>query len=159
MPRIVAGVSAFARTHRISSPSDPTMLAAGAPNACNLCHLDRSIAWTVRELDRGWDVHLAPDATWRASYGDLEAPLGPGWLASPSGQIRITAAAAYARSPFGRAVLPSLELLLEDPDAYDRMWSLFAVEDVLGRRLTPAELDPLADQTTRVRQVEALIQR
>jgi predicted CXXCH cytochrome family protein len=159
MPRIVAGVSSFVRSHRISSPSDPVMLAAGAPNACNLCHLDRSIAWTVRELDRGWGAHLAPDATWRASYGDLDAAIGPAWLASASGQIRITAAAAYARSPLGRAALASLELLLEDPDAYDRMWSLFAVEDVLGRRLKPAELDPLADQTTRARQVEALRQR
>jgi hypothetical protein len=159
MPRIVAGISAFVRTHRISSPSDRSMLAAGAPNACNLCHLDRSIAWTVSELDRGWGVHLAPDAAWRASYGDLDAPLGPAWLAGASGQIRITAAAAYARSPLGRSALPSLELLLEDPDAYDRMWSLFAVEDVLGRRLAPSELDPLADQATRTRQVEALRQR
>jgi hypothetical protein len=156
MPRIVAGVSAFVRTHRISSPADPAMLAAAAPNACNLCHLDRSIAWTIRALADGWGLRLAPDASWRAAYGDLDAPLGPTWLASPSGQIRITAAAAYSRSPLGRTALPALAVLLEDPIAYDRMWSLFAVEDVLGRHLTRAEYDPLADQTTRAAEVDAL---
>ena len=41
MPRIVIGVSRMVRSHRISSPADPVMLAAAGPNACNLCHLDR----------------------------------------------------------------------------------------------------------------------
>src|SRR5262249_44821800 len=83
-------------------------------------------------------------------------PVGPAWLASTSGQVRITAAAAYARSPLGRSALPALAVLLADPVAYDRMWSLFAVEDILGRGLTRAELDPLAEQATRAAQAEAL---
>jgi hypothetical protein len=132
------------------------MLAAGAPNACNLCHLDRSIRWTLDALATDWGAPIPTDAAWRAIYGDLDTPLGPMWLSSPSGQLRITAAAAYARSPLGRAALPSLAILLEDPVAYDRMWSLFAVEDVLGRRLTRDEYDPLADQATRSIQVDAL---
>jgi hypothetical protein len=159
MPRITAGVSAFVRTHRISSPADSVMLAAAAPNACNLCHLDRSISWTVSALAERWGVRLRPDAAWTVAYGDLDAPLGPAWLGSTSAQVRITAAAAYARSPLGRSVLPQLAVLLEDPIAYDRMWSLFALEDVLGRRLSRTEYDPLADQATRTRQVDTLIAR
>ena len=29
------------------------MLSADAPNACNLCHLDRSLGWTVAAVPRG----------------------------------------------------------------------------------------------------------
>jgi len=158
MPRIVAGVSAFVRTHRISSPSDPVMLAGGAPNACNLCHLDRSIAWTLRALAQRGTRAAIDDAAVRAGAGDPDAPLGPVWLASASAQVRITAAAAYARAPrdVGRAALPALVPLLADPVAYDRMFSLFAIEDILGRRLSPTELDRLADQPTRAAQANAL---
>ena len=56
MPRIVQGISAFVRTHRISSPADPAMLGDRGVNACNLCHLDRSVAWTIVELADGWNV-------------------------------------------------------------------------------------------------------
>ncbi|HTJ45062.1 MAG TPA: hypothetical protein VL463_23300 [Kofleriaceae bacterium] len=159
MPRIVAGVSSFVRTHRVSSPSDRSMLGAGAPNACNLCHLDRSITWTLDELASKWGVRIPAGPALRAVYGDLDRPLGPLWLSSASGQVRITAAAAYARSPLGRAALPLLAILLEDPVAYDRMWSLFAIEDVLGRRLMRDEYDPLADQSARSAQVDALVAR
>jgi hypothetical protein len=43
------------------------MLEVGAPNACNLCHLDRSIRWTLAALDTGWGVRLRapPPAGWR----------------------------------------------------------------------------------------------
>ena len=160
MPRIVQGVSTMVRSHRISSPTDPEMLASAAPNACNLCHLDRSLTWTLDALDFTWGRHLTPAASWRRQYADgLDAPLGPQWLASASGTLRILAASAYARSPLGRAALPALIGILDDPVAYDRMWVLFAIEDVLGRRLTSAEYDPIAEPATRAAQARGLRER
>lgn len=38
------------RQHQIDSPRVGTALASGRPNACNLCHLDRSLAWTADRL-------------------------------------------------------------------------------------------------------------
>jgi predicted CXXCH cytochrome family protein len=160
MPKLVAGVASFVRSHRISSPTDPDMLAAAAPNACNLCHLDRSIAWTLAQLPAWGASRLVPDDRWRLAYGarGLDAPLGPAWLASASGTARITAAAAYARAG-DRAALPRLLRRLDSAVAYDRMFTLFAIEDLLGRRLARDEYDPLAAPAQRRVQVRVLEER
>jgi predicted CXXCH cytochrome family protein len=38
------------RSHQISSPNVATTLATGRPNACNLCHLDQTLAWSAEKL-------------------------------------------------------------------------------------------------------------
>jgi predicted CXXCH cytochrome family protein len=38
------------RSHRIDSPSALATATTGRPNACNLCHLDRTLAWTDETL-------------------------------------------------------------------------------------------------------------
>lgn len=140
MPRIVQGVSAFVRSHRISTPANPVMLGDTGVNACNLCHLDRSVGWTAQQLG-------VPGIT-------DDRPAGDAWLASPLGAIRITAAHAYARQ--GKTAVPHLLPVLDDPIAYYRMWTLLAIETALGRRLTRAEYDPLAAPATRARQLARL---
>lgn len=155
MPRIVLGIDRFVRTHRISSPTSRALLAAAAPNACNACHLDRSIAWTARALDAGWDLALDPRG-WTRAYGDLGAPVGEVWLASRSATIRVLAAAAYGRSPLGRAELPRLLDGLADPVAYVRAWSATAIEDVLGHPLDAATYDPRAPAAVRAAQLARL---
>jgi predicted CXXCH cytochrome family protein len=160
MPKMVQGVSHFVRSHRISSPGDVAMLEVAAPNACNLCHLDESIAWTTHELREGWGLAVAPQASWVEHYaGNLDAPVGDAWLASSAPAARIAAAAAYARSDLGRTALPSLLTLIDDPIAYYRMWTMFAVEDILGRRLSADEYDPVAPPDTRAAQARRLRSR
>ena len=137
------------------------MLAAAAPNACNLCHLDRSITWTLDALETMWHRRVTPIPSWNAAYGGvLDAPVGPMWLASKDATIRITAAAAYARAPVAlklrTGALPQLLAILDDPIAYDRMWILYAVQDLLGRSLSAADYDPVAPPAERARQVDAL---
>ena len=155
MPKVVMGIDRVVRTHRISSPTNPALYSAAAPNACNLCHLDRSIAWTADELRRTHDVALDP-RRWTA-YGELDRPVGEVWLASAEPAIRLIATAAYARSPFARLALPQLVAGLADPLPHMRAWTMFAIEDVLGRKLAPAELDPRAPADVRARQVRALL--
>ena len=154
MPKLVMGIDRVVRTHRISSPTNPALLSAAAPNACNLCHLDRSIAWTVDELRRAHDVALDPRG-WTA-YGELDRPVGEVWLASPEPAIRLLATAAYARSPLARYALPQIAAGLADPLPHLRAWTLFALEDALGRKLPPAEYDPRAPADVRSRQLRAL---
>jgi hypothetical protein len=154
MPRMVMGIDHVVRTHRISSPADPARLAAATPNACNLCHVDRSIAWTVRELRAGWDVRLDPRG-WRA-YGDLARPVGEVWRTSKEPAMRLLAADAYARSPDPRSALPALLDGLADPLPHLRAWTQLAVERALGRRLTPAELDVRAAPEVRAAQLAKL---
>jgi hypothetical protein len=146
MPRVVQGLSDVVRTHRIGSPAPAADLEAGAPNACNLCHLDRSIGWTASELARRWGKSAPVSAV---AYGGLDRPVGEAWLDSGDPQVRITAAAAWARSPrLGRAALPLLLDVLDDPVAYDRMRVLFALEEIAGRRAL-AGYDPTAPPARR----------
>ena len=155
MPRMVMGIDHMVRTHRISSPNSEVMSEAG-PNACNLCHLDRSITWTGEELARGWDMKV-PVGDWTKSYtGGLDAPVGEVWLTSAQPAFRLLAAHAYARSPLGKSMLPRLYGGLADPLAYMRVWTQFAVEDVLGRALSLTEYDARAEPRIRARQIAAL---
>lgn len=50
MPRTSIALFRAMRSHRIDSPSAATSLTTGRPNACNLCHLDKSLAWTAEHL-------------------------------------------------------------------------------------------------------------
>jgi predicted CXXCH cytochrome family protein len=40
------------RSHRIDIPSAELTATTERPNACNLCHIDRTLSWTARELER-----------------------------------------------------------------------------------------------------------
>jgi cytochrome c554/c'-like protein len=51
MPHTVWGLLKAIRSHEISTPSVQESLKAERPNACNLCHLDRSLGWTAKHLE------------------------------------------------------------------------------------------------------------
>jgi hypothetical protein len=114
MPKIVMGIDRFVRTHRISAPTNPALLAEGAPNACNTCHLDQSTRWTLDAL--GLRV---------ATKIDADAPLGELWLGSTSAQLRVFATWTYAHSPLAKYV--DLKAGLSDPVPYVRAWTKLAL--------------------------------
>ncbi len=44
------------RSHQIISPSVQESLETGRPNACNQCHLDKTLAWSAEHLEAGWGI-------------------------------------------------------------------------------------------------------
>jgi hypothetical protein len=50
MPHTTWGLFTAMRSHRIDSPSVAVSVRTGRPNACNLCHLDRTLEWAARSL-------------------------------------------------------------------------------------------------------------
>jgi len=60
MPKTSYALRRGVRSHRIDVPDSRAV--AGRPNACNLCHLDRSLAWTVKTLMK-WQagVDVSPE--------------------------------------------------------------------------------------------------
>lgn len=50
MPHTAYGLGKAARSHQITNPDVAADLAAGRPNACNLCHVDQTLDWTARHL-------------------------------------------------------------------------------------------------------------
>jgi hypothetical protein len=56
MPFTSYGLLKTIRSHQVSSPSVEESVAAGRPNACNLCHLDKTLSWTGDQLERWYGV-------------------------------------------------------------------------------------------------------
>jgi Cytochrome c554 and c-prime len=51
MPRTTFGLLRGIRSHQVSSPNVKESTTYGRPNACNLCHLDQTLAWTAQKLE------------------------------------------------------------------------------------------------------------
>jgi hypothetical protein len=155
MPRIVSGLDTVVRSHRISSPTDPRMLGTDAPNACNLCHLDKPLDWTLRELEQGWG-YSAPAQTKSAAAQHPLAPAGEAWLHSENTFLRAATAEAYARAPRVEGRIAMLLQSLLDEQAFNRTLGLIALERVLARRVSESEYDLLAPLEARRQQVSEL---
>jgi predicted CXXCH cytochrome family protein len=115
MPHTTYGLMTAMRSHQIDSPSVAASLATGRPNACNLCHLDRSLGWAAEQLTAGWGV---PPVELDADQRRVSAALL--WLLTgDAGQRALTAWSlgwAPAQEAAGRDWLaPYLGHLLDDP--------------------------------------------
>jgi len=58
MPYTSYGLLKAARSHTISSPSVAETVDVNRPNACNLCHLDKTLAWTGDALNEWYGIPL-----------------------------------------------------------------------------------------------------
>src|SRR5438046_10579337 len=59
MPRTTFGLLHAMRSHQVSSPTVRESTAYGRPNACNLCHLDQTLAWTAEKLHAWYNQPMA----------------------------------------------------------------------------------------------------
>lgn len=157
MPRTVAGLDTVVRSHQIGKPIDRKTIETASPNACNLCHLDRPITWTLSELDKGWSVEPPPHAQLETWYGgNLNLPSGEVWARSPSQFVRLSALEAAARSPHLKDRIAPLIRGLSDEFPFNRTLALVALERHVGRHVSEDEFDLVADAETRAQQLAAL---
>ncbi len=56
MPHSVYGLLKAIRNHTISSPNIAKDNDAHRPNACNLCHLDKTLQWSAQHLDEWYGI-------------------------------------------------------------------------------------------------------
>ena len=54
MPKIVYGIMAFHRSHKIESPNPDDEFKHDKPNACVACHLDKKASWVTAESEKIW---------------------------------------------------------------------------------------------------------
>lgn len=59
MPYTTYGLLKALRSHQISTPTVSANLQTGRPNACNLCHLDKTLAWTSTYLGQWYGIPAA----------------------------------------------------------------------------------------------------
>ncbi len=104
------------RSHTVDSPSVAASLATGRPDACNQCHLDRTLGWAAQKLE-AWYGIPAPEL----SPEQEQVAAGALWsLTGDAGQRALMAWSMGwepARVASGRDWLPPylLQLLLDDP--------------------------------------------
>jgi len=135
------------RSHQVDEPGVQATVQAGRPNACNLCHLDRTLAWSSKHLKDWWGVP-------RPKLDDDQRDFAAGVLWALEGDAAQRALAAWhmgwepAREASGTDwMVPLLAQLLEDP--YE------AVRFTAGRSLrglpgfADFEHDFLADESRR----------
>jgi hypothetical protein len=75
MPRTTFGLLHAIRSHQVSSPTVQESISYGRPNACNLCHLDQTLAWTAQKLHE-WYNQPAPEL----SQGDQTIAASVQWI-------------------------------------------------------------------------------
>jgi len=160
MPRIVAGLDTVVRSHRISKPTGTRMIMARGPNACNLCHLDRPIGWTIDQLATGWGLQRPTADQLQSWYGeDVDTPVGAVWLKSTSPFVRMTAVEGYARAPAIAGRVVSMLEGLNDAHAFNRTLALIALERVVGHEIAREDYDLLAQGEARAEQVARLVEK
>ena len=96
MPKVVYGVLEIHRSHRIEVPDAARDAAAGRPNACTLCHTDRSLPWAAEHMRQWWGDHF-PSPTARADKAPIELPDAIASLHAGDAAVRAVYAAALGR--------------------------------------------------------------
>ena len=134
MPRLNEGLQDVVRTHTIFSPTNTEMIQSNQPNACNLCHLDKPIDWTLDHLTDWYGENEALDAIGNA-YPDREGPVGIGWLKNQNESVRLVAADALTREG-ARWALPELVEALDDEYMMNRQFARMGLERMLDVRLS-----------------------
>lgn len=128
MPRTTYGILAIHPSHRITNPEPAIAWRYDMPEACTLCHVDRTAAWAAREEARQYRKPEPTDLPGAREWETAEAIRA--LLAGDAVQraVAIEALAdsvAYARPAASRAwVAPFLMLAMEDgyPAARDFAW-------------------------------------
>lgn len=134
MPRINEGLQDVVRTHMIYSPTRADMIQSNHPNACNLCHTDRSIDWTLGNL-KNWYSKTYDEKEISLHYRDRNEPVGLGWLASSDASVRLVAADALIRSRNVQA-FPRIIDALDDHYLLNRQFAAKGLEEMLGVQLS-----------------------
>ncbi len=133
MPQINEGLQDIVRTHTIFSPTNHQMIEANEPNACNLCHVERPIDWTLEHLKQWYDASFQEHSL-ANNYPERAGPTAIGWLKSDKEYVRMIAADALTRTESTWA-LTELFGALDDPFRLNRQFARIGLEKMLGIQL------------------------
>ena len=133
MPRINEGLQEVVRTHTIFSPTNSKMIENNQMNACNQCHVDKTIDWTRTYL-KDWYGKSYSDENIAKNYPDRKQPAAINWLKGPSENVRLVAADSLTRAN-ARWALPELIDSLDDPFMLNRQFTRIGLERMQNIRL------------------------
>lgn len=165
MPKLLTGQLARWRDHSVQSP-DPVLTeryGAASPNACNVCHQDKTPAWARAERERLWEPtpqQLVDDVgvivRLRADGSSVSADELGGIVRDPARRLFFRTTSLWALA--GRAGDVAADAILAA--ATDRLPDLrIGAFEILARRPDPqataALLRAVRDDPSRVARIEA----
>lgn len=119
MPYASYGLLNATRSHQLDSPAAGGAGGRDAPNACNLCHLDQSLAWTAARLTEWYGAEAAGPPLAGAAAGAVDVPAGALWMVGGDAVQRTLAAWHAGWEPARDAadvesLRPALGILMQD---------------------------------------------
>ncbi len=130
MPRINEGLQDMVRTHTIFSPTNSDMIEANHPNACNMCHVEESIDWTLDHLKQWYAIQYDTEAIAR-NYPDRKGSAAVGWTRSSHHATRLTGSDALTRANAHWA-LDAILNMLDDEYLINRQFTARGLKSMLG---------------------------
>ncbi|MCA9108641.1 MAG: hypothetical protein KDA52_01735 [Planctomycetaceae bacterium] len=137
MPRLNEGLQEVVRTHMIFSPTNSAMIESNQPNACNQCHVDESLQWTLGYLKDWYGKSYSQPAIEKSSP-KRDSPAALNWLSSNNKSVRLIAADCLTRAEAAWA-LPELIDALDDPYLLNRQFAQIGLERMLGIDLSEVD--------------------
>ena len=146
MPHISYALFSAIRSHQVQAPNIDSSVKHGVPNACNLCHLDRTLEWTAEHMSNWYGQELATPLT----QEQTETSAALLWLLKGNAVQRAVTAWHVgwepAREASGAAWLaPHQAQLLTDPYGVVRYVAHAALRTLPG--MTSLEYNFLAGET------------
>ena len=146
MPYTTYGLLSTARSHRMDSPTASGHSTRDRPNACNLCHLDKTLAWTAEHLS---DRYGTPSIALGEDHNNVAASVL--WALRGDAAQRATIAwhmgQPWAVEASGKNwVEPYLSRLLVDPYSVVRLIAHQSLTQVTGENITFDYLGPEQEQ-------------
>lgn len=156
MPHTTYALLKAIRSHQIQSPRVERSARFGTPNACNLCHLDRTLEWTQQQLTR-WYGHKPVDMP--EEHRRTAAAVV--WAIQGNAAQRGIAAWHFGWEPAQKAsgsdwIAPVDASLLNDPYGVVRYVAARSLRSLPG--FQGFEFNFLDAETNRLRRVEAATQ-
>jgi hypothetical protein len=165
MPKVLTGVLDKFADHSIDVPNIRNTIAHGVPNACGVCHRDKSAGALAVSLDSWWP-NARPRNERRIRLADaMDEKTAGGSLPALSAVIRDTveagtlrgAAAVILAQRFPTAAADVIAPLLHDPSEAVRARFVEALGYANARQTADAVASLAADPSIRVRQNAALV--
>ena len=132
MPRINEGLQDMVRTHMILNPTNADMIESNQPNACNMCHVEKSIDWTIQYLHQ-WYGRSYSKQRMAENYDQRNRSDAAtiGWLNSWHPPTQMVAADVLTKHG-ARWALPKLLPVLDSPYMLNRQFATQGLKKMLG---------------------------
>lgn len=162
MPHTTYALFKGIRSHRIDSPRIHGTDTTSRPNACNLCHLDRTLEWTAGHLSNWYGIQPKTQDLQALTTSTSSTAASVEWLLKGDAAQRVLAAWSMGWEPAHQAssvnwLAPHLAQLLNDPYSAVRYVAANSLRKLPG--FQNFNYDFLASPESRERAVVEALQR